>query len=289
MPVITKAQRKRAALRSIARLERDITPGIRRVSRAWRRLRGGLAAAVLSGEPILGRVQTAFQAQTATLAGAMRLAYLRGAQHVLTAARPHMPAQLALYDRAVASMEARLGMDAAGRAALAKQIGEKAARVLTLTGTALETRLHDALIDIGRRELLLGAAKKEMRRVIADTGLGPEKTYQLEAIFRTQTQIAYNAGRWDALQDEAIQDVLWGYEYATVGDDRVRDSHAELDGTRAPKDDPIWTTIWPPNGWNCRCTTIELFEPEPTKAAPVGWQPDTGFVFDPRNVIELPT
>jgi len=73
-----------------------------------------------------------------------------------------------------------------------------------------------------------------------------------------------------------------------VGDDRVRDSHAELNGVRAPKDDPIWTQIWPPNGWSCRCTTLEIFEPEPVKAAPEGWQPDKGFTFDPRGVFELP-
>ena len=251
MPVLTKAQTKRLALRSIQRLERDIQPGIRRVSRAWRRLRAGLAEDVLALEPVLDRVPKAFRGQTATLAGAMQLAYLRGLNHVLTVARPHLPAQLALYDSAVANMEARLGMDAAGRAALALQTSEKAAKVLTLTGTALETSLRDTLITIQQRELTLGQAKREMRRAIADTGLGPEKNYQLEAIFRTQTQISYNAGRWDALQDEAIQDVLWGYEYSTVGDDRVRDSHAELNGVRAPKDDPIWTSIWPPNGWNC--------------------------------------
>ena len=92
-----------------------------------------------------------------------------------------------------------------------------------------------------------------------------------------------------------IDEILWGYKYVTVGDDRVRDEHAALEGTTAPKDDPIWQTIWPPNGWACRCQTIMIFEerktvrPEPVvdvEGRAVVPGPDKGFNFNPGTVLQ---
>lgn len=44
--------------------------------------------------------------------------------------------------------------------------------------------------------------------------------------------------------------------YVTVGDERVRASHAAMNGLQRPMSDPIWDKIYPPNGWNCRCTVV---------------------------------
>lgn len=108
---------------------------------------------------------------------------------------------------------------------------------------------------------------------------------EIETVFRTQTQIAYGAGRWQADQDPAVQEILWGYEYVTVGDDRVRPEHAELEGTILPKDDPFWRKFWPPNGWNCRCQVIPIFDPEPINTPPPDAEPDDGFAFNPGMVL----
>lgn len=45
-------------------------------------------------------------------------------------------------------------------------------------------------------------------------------------------------------------------EYRTVGDNRVRDEHKVLDRLTLRTDDQRWSTIYPPNGWNCRCTVV---------------------------------
>ena len=50
----------------------------------------------------------------------------------------------------------------------------------------------------------------------------------------------------------------------TAGDDRVREGHRVLEGVRLPKEDPFWKKYFPPNGWNCRCTTLEIWKDEPT-------------------------
>lgn len=62
------------------------------------------------------------------------------------------------------------------------------------------------------------------------------------------------ASRWYQMQRSA--DALPYGEYYTQGDDQVRPAHAELDGKRWPLSHPIWSTIWPPNGWACRCTVL---------------------------------
>jgi SPP1 gp7 family putative phage head morphogenesis protein len=43
---------------------------------------------------------------------------------------------------------------------------------------------------------------------------------------------------------------------ATAGDDRVREAHEKLNGMIYKADNKVWDTIYPPNGWNCRCEVI---------------------------------
>lgn len=47
-------------------------------------------------------------------------------------------------------------------------------------------------------------------------------------------------------------------QYRTMEDARVRDDHAQLNRITRPADDSFWNTYYPPNGWNCRCTTIRV-------------------------------
>lgn len=43
------------------------------------------------------------------------------------------------------------------------------------------------------------------------------------------------------------------WKYKTVGDSKVRQEHAALDGLILHYQDPRWKEIFPPNGWGCRC------------------------------------
>ena len=47
------------------------------------------------------------------------------------------------------------------------------------------------------------------------------------------------------------------WEYQTVGDSHVRDEHDSIDGRIFSFDDVAARSLWPPNGWNCRCEGIQ--------------------------------
>ena len=59
-------------------------------------------------------------------------------------------------------------------------------------------------------------------------------------------------------------DVLPLLQYQTIGDGRVRPTHAALDNIIRPISDPFWKQYYPPNGWRCRCTVIQLSEGQET-------------------------
>lgn len=75
------------------------------------------------------------------------------------------------------------------------------------------------------------------------------KTY-LQAEYNNAIASAQMAEKWQGLQ------AFKYLEYRTVGDDRVRPEHAQLDGLILKSTDPLWNRIYPPNAWNCRCTVI---------------------------------
>lgn len=87
------------------------------------------------------------------------------------------------------------------------------------------------------------------RNAVTDAGYLFNKTY-LETEYDSAIACAEMAQKWQELQSLPL------LEFNTVGDDRVRPTHAELDEFTAPPDDAIWGKIYPPIDWNCRCTVI---------------------------------
>ena len=80
---------------------------------------------------------------------------------------------------------------------------------------------------------------------------------RLKTIYQTNLQSAYMAGRAKAQMQASSFPYLM---YVAVMDSRTRPSHAALNGRIWRKDDPVWQSIGPPNGFNCRCRTRSLTE-----------------------------
>ena len=63
------------------------------------------------------------------------------------------------------------------------------------------------------------------------------------------------ASRWQKIEADGDR---YDLQYRTAQDDRVREDHAILHGTTLPPSDPFWSLYLPPNGWNCRCTAVQV-------------------------------
>ena len=77
----------------------------------------------------------------------------------------------------------------------------------------------------------------------------------LDAEYNFAIGSAQMASKWADFEKDSDR---YNLQYRTAMDDRVREEHAALEGITLPVDDPFWNDYLPPNGWNCRCTTVEV-------------------------------
>ena len=100
------------------------------------------------------------------------------------------------------------------------------------------------------------------KRAVVDPGTGETVLAQLgsprrlRTIFRVNLQTAYAAGNWEQIQDTKADAPYLMYD--AIDDNRTRPEHRAWDGTVLRADDGWWATHMPPNGWNCRCSVIQL-------------------------------
>jgi SPP1 gp7 family putative phage head morphogenesis protein len=66
---------------------------------------------------------------------------------------------------------------------------------------------------------------------------------------------AQMAAKWHDFEQDGDR---YNLQYRTAGDNKVREEHALLHGTTLPPSDPFWDRFYPPNGWNCRCTVVQV-------------------------------
>lgn len=85
-----------------------------------------------------------------------------------------------------------------------------------------------------------------------------DKTYNanyLRAEYNFVTASAEMAAKWEGFIQDGDR---YNLRYRTQKDERVRPEHAALDGVTLPPSDPFWEEFYPPNGWNCRCTVVQV-------------------------------
>ena len=77
----------------------------------------------------------------------------------------------------------------------------------------------------------------------------------LRAEYNFCQQSANMASKWEQFMEDGDH---YNLQYRTAGDDHVRPAHAALDRITLPPSHPFWQRYFPPNGWNCRCTVVQV-------------------------------
>ena len=108
--------------------------------------------------------------------------------------------------------------------------------------------------------------KKTFERFLNDVRKIDE-TYNsnyLRAEYNFVQASAEMAAKWEKFMEDGDHYYL---QYRTQHDDKVRPEHASLDRVTLPSSDSFWESYYPPNGWNCRCTVVQVlkrkYEPTP--------------------------
>ncbi|MDV3880734.1 hypothetical protein BAS06_09395 [Elizabethkingia miricola] len=113
------------------------------------------------------------------------------------------------------------------------------------------------------------------------------QTY-LEAEYQFAISSSQSAANWAELDPDG----RYNLQYRTANDDRVRAEHAVLQDTTLPIDDPFWLSYYPPNGWRCRCTAVEVLKAkyevsDSEKALKKGESATTQIGKDGKNRLEM--
>ena len=79
--------------------------------------------------------------------------------------------------------------------------------------------------------------------------------HYLRAEYNYVQASAQMAAKWEEFAQDGDR---YNLQYRTQRDEKVRPEHAALDRVTLPIDDPFWQQFFPPNGWNCRCTVVQV-------------------------------
>lgn len=92
--------------------------------------------------------------------------------------------------------------------------------------------------------------KKDVQKINATYN-----TNYLHAEYYHALGSAQMADKWLQIEKDGDR---YDLQYRTAQDDHVREDHVLLDGITLPVSDPFWEKYFPPNGWGCRCTAVQV-------------------------------
>lgn len=151
---------------------------------------------------------------------------------------------------------------------------DRAFVVAKMVDVDLATTMQRSIIDAMQEGKGYKAWAKDIDKVLAKSGwydgqinvdaqgnakkVATGGQHRLETIYRTNVAAAYEAGRQQVIFNDREDDPFGYVMYSAIMDNRTRPTHKALHGKVMEKSDPAWSSISPPNGYNCRCTIVEL-------------------------------
>ena len=144
-----------------------------------------------------------------------------------------------------------------------KMLPEIRARTFLITG--LEDMMVGQAIRDAIAELPRGAAWEKVKKQVVEKLKSPGGVPWLDdKVAKSRAEIlmrhhgfqAYAAAHHEQMADQLEAFPYW--QYLTMGDELVRDSHAKLHGLILPADHPFWQDHYPPWDWGCRCQVVPI-------------------------------
>lgn len=129
---------------------------------------------------------------------------------------------------------------------------------------AVTQRAHELITSAVRR----GIPEREIGRTIA---FGVNKIREeteawtegyARMAFRTNLNDAVSQGRLRMARDPDVKLAIPAFRYTAVGDSDTRPNHEAADGVILAVDNPAWSHMRPPFGYNCRCELDLMSRPE---------------------------
>ena len=144
---------------------------------------------------------------------------------------------------------------------------DKAFTVAKMTSERLLEQTRGIVVAMQRDGKTLAQAAGELEEAMRKAGwwgrvesegaavqLGSPR--RIRTILRTNAATSYAAGRYKRMDEARVARPYW--QYIAVQDGRTRPSHRALHGKVWPSDSPVWSVLFPPNGFNCRCRVRAL-------------------------------
>jgi len=203
------------------------------------------------------------------------------------------------FSEAIEFLRRRLAIGSDQWMQLLAEEGKVSSAIADDTVRSVTQDLAGAALDAIENGTTLEQFRKDYARIVAAHGWSYHGNpgWHSRLVFRLNTGNAYAAGRWQQAQQMALarpDRPLYG-RLVTAGDDRVRETHAEMHGIIRPIGDAYWDTHWPPNGFNCRCHVQILTDRDLQR---YGWSvtpdgdprlripPDPGWGYNPGVIGE---
>jgi len=124
--------------------------------------------------------------------------------------------------------------------------------------TVVKVAQLSALAQIKKDMAASVAQGKSWQQFKQDYSGQPLREWHLKTVYQTNMQAAFMAGRHAAAIEATETHPYW--LYLAEMDAYTREKHAALHMKAFRHDDPVWASIIPPNGYNCRCRFIAISE-----------------------------
>lgn len=163
------------------------------------------------------------------------------------------------------------------------------AKAFTISGVGkadLVAGVKDALSTSIEKGTSMEKFRADVNALFTQHGYDKLSPWRIETIYRTNMQSSYQAARYRQMTDPAVIAARPYWRYVAVLDSHTRPAHYALNGKIFRYDHPFWQTWYPPNGFNCRCTVVNVSQTEMDRE---GWtvetEDPTGKLFEPVDPV----